>query len=83
MTTRCHRGLLDSQEVGKLQTALEHDDGVMTKHYGRDDGAGRVSKTVLWNHPGNDITGIIARSEKFAGTFEKVKLMSNFRNYNA
>ena len=27
---------------------------------------------ALWAHPGKDITGVIARAEKFAGTFEKV-----------
>lgn len=70
------RNLLDSEEVTKLLTALEHDEGVMKYNYGRDDGAGMRTKTVLWNQPGNDITGIIARSEKVAGTFEKVRLPS-------
>ena len=27
---------------------------------------------MLWNHPGNDITGLIARAEKVAGTAEQV-----------
>ena len=27
---------------------------------------------ALWRYPGRDITGVIARSEKFAGTVEKV-----------
>ena len=67
------RGLLDTEEVTKLRTALEHDEGLMTKTYTRDDGMGRHSKTCLWNHPGNDITGMVARAEKIAGTMEKVR----------
>lgn len=27
---------------------------------------------ALWDDPADDITGVIARSEKVAGTFEKV-----------
>lgn len=66
------RGLFSEAEITKLRLALENDEGVMTQHYGRDDGAGRRTKAVLWNHPGNDITGVVARTEKVAGTFEKL-----------
>ena len=44
----------------------------MEHSYGRDDGEGGMVKVCLWNQPGNDINGIIARSEKMAGTFEQV-----------
>ena len=44
----------------------------MEHSYGRDDGEGGMVKVCLWNQPGDDITGIIARSEKMAGTFEQV-----------
>lgn len=27
---------------------------------------------VIWDDPADDVTGVIARSEKVAGTFEKV-----------
>ena len=56
----------------KLKNALEHDEGIMKHSYGRDDGEGGRTKVCLWNQPGDDITGIIARSEKMAGTFEQV-----------
>ena len=58
----------------KLRAVLEQDEGVMTKTYTRDDGMGRQSKVCLWNQPGEDITGIIARSEKVATTMEKVNV---------
>ena len=37
-----------------------------------DDGAGKKSKLCLWNHPGNDITGMVGRSEKVVTTSEKL-----------
>lgn len=36
------------------------------------DGLNHKTKRVIWNEPGNDITGIVARSQKIAGTAEKV-----------
>jgi len=38
-----------------------------------DDGEGRASRLVIWSHPGNDVTGMLARSEKVAGICEKVR----------
>ncbi len=72
LLTTLFRGLLDNDELGNLTGALEQDEGVMSMKYGRSDGEGRKAKVVLWNQPGNDITGILARSDKMAGTFEKV-----------
>ena len=28
---------------------------------------------IIWSHPGNDVTGVIAKSQKVAGTCEKVQ----------
>ena len=33
---------------------------------------GRASRLSLWSHPGNDVTGMIARSQKAAGTCQEV-----------
>jgi hypothetical protein len=51
---------------------LDDEAGVIRHTYYRDDGAGRKNKQVLWQQPGSDITGIVAKSEKIAGTFEQV-----------
>ncbi|XP_013396827.1 uncharacterized protein LOC106163711 [Lingula anatina] len=64
--------LLDGEELATLKSALEQDQGLANHNYGRDDGEGRQTKTTLWNYPGDDITGIIGRSEKVAGTMEKL-----------
>ena len=67
-----YRSLLGSDELSKLKEALESDDGLMRHSFTRDDGHGRFSKLCLWNHPGNDITGMVGRCEKVAGTMEQV-----------
>ena len=67
-----NRNILSKDEVSKLKAALESDDGVLFKSHSRDDGQGRQAKVSMWKHPGNDITGIVARSERIAGTMEKV-----------
>ncbi|XP_011406309.2 PREDICTED: uncharacterized protein LOC100641267 [Amphimedon queenslandica] len=66
------RSLLNRPEVVKLQASLESDSELLKHSYGRDDGNGRISRMALWNHPGKDISGMIARSDKVAGTMEKL-----------
>jgi len=41
------------------------------------DGEGRASRLVIWSHPGNDVTGMLARSQKVAGICEKVPFLPN------
>lgn len=36
------------------------------------DGTGRECKMALWNHPGSDVTGMVARCERMVDTSEKV-----------
>ena len=37
------------------------------------DGTGRESKMTCWNQHGTDVTGMLARSDKVAGTAEQVR----------
>ncbi|XP_062581316.1 L-proline trans-4-hydroxylase-like [Saccostrea cucullata] len=65
------RGLLSKAELLKVEKAVENPE--LLKHqYGRPDKNGREPKLVLWQHPGNDVTGIVARSEKVAKTCEEL-----------
>ena len=58
---------------------MESDKGVAKHTFHRDDGHGRKSRLCLWNQPGNDITGMLARCEKVAGTMEDVS--EDFSDY--
>lgn len=44
---------------------------------------GKKIRRVMYQHPGNDVTGIIARSEKVAGACEEVKSQSFLRSLPA
>ncbi|KAL3871418.1 hypothetical protein ACJMK2_039417 [Sinanodonta woodiana] len=62
------RGLLDKEEVELITKAIESPDGLQKQRYSLNDPEQRPIDRVIWNHPGNDITGMLARSEKVAGT---------------
>jgi len=65
------RNLLSVEEITKLKESLESSNSAVMKHcYDQDDGDGRFTRMCLWNHPGNDLTGIISRSTKFVNTCE-------------
>ena len=66
------RNLLSPGELSRLKEGLESPDGVMKHAWEREDGYGLKIKLASWSHPGNDVTGMVSRSEKVAGTFEKV-----------
>jgi len=66
------RNILNEAELSRLKTAIEDENGISSHKYGRDDGEGRSTKLALWNNAGDDITGAITRSEKVAGTIEKL-----------
>ena len=70
--THTHRNLLPQEELDRLKEQLERDDGLVKHSYARSDGHGRQSRMCLWNHPGNDITGMVGRCEKVAGTMEQL-----------
>lgn len=66
------KGLLQSDEVRRLDEAVTQDGGIASHSYGRSDGMGRQTRLALWNHPGNDVTGMIARVPKVARTMESL-----------
>jgi len=38
---------------------------------------GYKTDKVMWKHPGTDVTGMIARSEKVAGITEQVRIVKD------
>lgn len=66
------RKFLDEEELQHLWKGLTTVDTLMKRAWDLDDGEGRASRLVIWSHPGNDVTGMMARSEKVAGTCEKL-----------
>ncbi len=66
------RPLLDAEEVKLLLTAAHEDRQVQAAAYGVDDAAGRKSRLSLWNHPGEDIWGMVARSRRIVDAMEQL-----------
>ena len=64
------RNLLDQNEVAKLKECLESSEDIQEHAYGRSDGMGASSKLAIWNMAGDDVSGMVARAEKIAGTME-------------
>ena len=66
------RSLLGADELSCLRKYLEREEGVLQHSYTRDDGHGRQSRMCLWNHPGEDLTGMVGRCQKVAGTMQQL-----------
>ena len=66
------KSLFNKEEIDLLKkTAVE--DRELDKHsFGRADGEGGTVRLSLWNHPGNNIYGMIARSHRIVDKVEKL-----------
>ncbi|XP_072051543.1 L-proline trans-4-hydroxylase-like [Amphiura filiformis] len=69
------RSLFDEEENTKLRQAAEHKDGLTNHSFlqadANDGDSGlRSIEMVLWNHPGDDVTGMMARVHKMATSME-------------
>ena len=64
------KGLLSAAECARLEEAVTADGGIEQHALGKDDGMGRKTRMALWNHPGNDVTGMVARIPRVRRTME-------------
>ncbi len=66
------RGMFDAEEIGLLQQAAIEDRALDQHSFGRNDGEGGTVRLSLWNHPGDNIYGMFARSERLVDSMEKL-----------
>ena len=66
------KGLLNLNEVDLLREKAKTDNEMGKHAYQRDDGTGAKIRLSLWNHPGNGIYGMIARSHKVVDSVEQL-----------
>jgi len=66
------KGLFDTTEAGLLRSAMETDPQVRSNLYDRLDAAGKATKMVTWNHPGESVYGLAARSRRVVDSMEDI-----------
>ncbi|VDI45889.1 Hypothetical predicted protein [Mytilus galloprovincialis] len=69
------RNLLDAEETEKVIKEFEDPSTAQILNNNKvqvPDCQGREAKLTIWGHPGNDISGMVSRSEKVAGTCEQL-----------
>lgn len=65
------RKMLNAEEVAKLKAAVADSKGILQHAYCRSDGT-RNNRMCVWNHPGEDVTGVLVRSQRIATTMEEL-----------
>jgi len=66
------KNLFDEEEIGMLKKAAMADRELDNRSYGRDDGEGGTVRLSIWNHPGDNIYGAFARSERIVNIAEEL-----------
>lgn len=66
------KSLFDNEETGLLRRSMEEDPAIRSHFYDRQDASGSPSKMALWNHPGDSVYGLAARSERVVDTMEQL-----------
>ena len=64
------RGLFDTEEITLLRRAIEEDPQLRTSLYDRKDADGKPTRMATWNHPGDSVYGLAARSHRVVDTLE-------------
>lgn len=66
------RGMFDSEEIDLVHQAALSDRALDQKSFGRADGEGGTVRLSLWNHPGDNVYGMVARSSRLVDSMEEL-----------
>lgn len=64
------RSLFDVEEIAILRAAIEQDPQIGSSFYDRRDAEGKATRMAMWNHPGESVYGLAARSHRVVDTME-------------
>ena len=64
--------LFDSEEIGLMREAIETDPGLRSSLYDRKDKSGLATRMATWNHPGDSVYGLAARSHRVVDKMEQM-----------
>ena len=66
------RQLFDQEEVALMAGAIEQDPDLQKSLYDRKDAQGKATRMATWNHPGDSVYGLAARSHRVVDTVEQI-----------
>ena len=66
------RSLFSSEEIDLLGETARADNAMDKSSSSRDDGEGNAVRLALWNHPGDGIYGMFARSKRLVNRVEQL-----------
>jgi ectoine hydroxylase len=66
------RGLFSPEERALLLRAIEDDPSLRASMYDRKDGDNLSTRMALWNHPGDSVYGVAARSRRIVDRMESL-----------
>jgi hypothetical protein len=66
------RGFFDAEEIELLRRAAKEDKALDDHAFGKADSEGGVIRLSLWNHPGDGIYGMFARSRSLVESAERL-----------
>ncbi|HYF60051.1 MAG TPA: phytanoyl-CoA dioxygenase family protein [Burkholderiaceae bacterium] len=64
------KSLFDAEEIALLRAAIEQDPALRASLYDRTDSQGKATRMATWNHPGDSVYGLAARSHRVVDTME-------------
>ena len=66
------KSLFDPEEIAILRAAIEQDPALRASLYDRTDAQGKATRMATWNHPGDSVYGLAARSPRVVDTMESM-----------
>ena len=66
------RSLFDTEEIALLRGAIETDPQLHASLYDRNDASGKATRMATWNHPGDSVYGLAARSHRVVDPMEEM-----------
>src|SRR5258706_5957768 len=66
------KGLFNPVEIGRLYHVVTEDVTISDNAYDVNDESGKRSKLTLWFNPGNDIYGLVSRSQRMVNAIDKL-----------
>jgi len=66
------KNFFSKEEINLVLDTAKDDPVMISKSYGRKDGSGGVSKMCVWNHPPDNLYGMVCRSARVVEATEKL-----------